>query len=174
MPRCNSDVCKLSFEREVQLRRFLALYRDLLNHFAILLLPCGDGIGSRWQSFDLERAVFGTHREERMGKYRDVRLHPGMNIALHRHRRPLRLIEALFLQVAAGLRFVPLAIDLRQRMDIVRSLIAVADIHFLPGDNAQYMRLVQTAVLVQLLYWIDRFESLVTQSVLDVDHDVTQ
>src|SRR5258706_2905524 len=174
MSRCNSAVCKLSFEREVQLRRFLALYRDLLNHFAILLLPCGDGIGSRRQPLDFERTILGAHREERMSEYRDVRLHPGMNIALDRHRRPLRLIEAFLLQVAAGLRFVPLAIDLRQRMDIVRSLIAVADIHFLPGDNAQYVRLVQTAMLVQLLHWIDRFESLVTQSVLDVDHDVTQ
>src|ERR1035438_8813188 len=103
----------LALKVEIELGAVLSLHRDFLRLLAVLLLPRGNRVVAGRESLDLECAVLRGDREERVIEYRDVVLHPRMDVALHRERRPLRRIETLLLAVASRLRFVPLAVDLR-------------------------------------------------------------
>ena len=73
-----------------------------------------------------------------------------MDIALHRNhdfRAGKRVVNR---SPATGLRLVPFAIRLRQRMNVVRRRIAIRNVHRLAGLYAEYMRLIDAAFLIQM------------------------
>src|SRR6059036_1398039 len=79
----------------------------------------------------------------------NVRAHPRMHVALHRN-HDLLAREAAHFGIALGrLRFVPLLIDLGQRVDIVVGGIIVADLDVLTGHHADHVGLVHAALLIE-------------------------
>jgi hypothetical protein len=57
-------------------------HRDFLSHLAAFAMIRFDGVGPGGNVRQLERPVFGTHREKRMIENAHISKHPGMNIAL--------------------------------------------------------------------------------------------
>src|SRR5262245_49893792 len=83
-------------EAEVDLLRLLGADRHLLLLRAQLLVPHLDRVLARRHVLDRERPVLAAHGEERVLEDSDVRLHPGMHVALHGDRDLLareRLLE---------------------------------------------------------------------------------
>ena len=79
---------------------------------------------------------------------RELAGHPGMNVALHRNE--LRFVILLDIRRrAGGLRFVPLAIDRRARVNVVRRLVVIDDLQFLIDLKRQNVRRVVTALLIK-------------------------
>jgi hypothetical protein len=84
-----------------------------------------------------------------MLRHRDVRLHPRMLIAFHRHQhfRPRQLM--LQWRSAVGLSLVPVGIVLRREVDIVLRRIAVSNRNRFVDDYAQDVRLIVTTILIE-------------------------
>src|SRR5580692_560708 len=134
-------------EDEVRSLRLAAADRHILRFRSVLFLPSRHGVLTGWQSFDVERPVATRDRVGRGLEYHKVAVHPRVNIAFHRNE--FRLFPfGINRRRAVGLRLVPFLIYLRQRMDVVGSLVVVIDLQLLVRFQRQNMRNILTALLV--------------------------
>src|ERR1700682_5313892 len=117
-------------EGEIRLRGSPAGDRDFLCRRTKLFLPRGQRVLSGRQSLQAELAVVIGHRIVRRPEHGEISMHPGMNIALHGNDLRL-LISDLDWRGARRLRPVPLGIQLRHRVNVVRSLVVILDFEWL-------------------------------------------
>src|SRR5208283_5546228 len=116
----------LSVKEEIDDLGFAAGDGDLAALRAVQFVPGGDGVLPRGKLRQGERAIFTGHGEMAGLQYREIPLHPRMDVALHG--------DEFFLVISVGERgslcrldAVPFAIDLGQRMNIVRERVAIGE-----------------------------------------------
>jgi hypothetical protein len=102
----------------------------------------------------------------------EIALHPGMNVAFDRNE--LFMIVGVGESGCAGrLHFVPFAIDLGERMDVVGERVAIRDVEFLTDAKGEDMGRVVAALLIKGC-GSGRGGSIVTSSGRDVDDHVAK
>src|SRR5712692_4864098 len=137
------------FEPEVDGLRLGAGDGDVLILRSIFLLPRLDHIVARRQTLDLESALIVGDRVEGMVEDTAVRPHPLVDIALEaqRHFGLVELLERLHL--LERLPDVELRVDLGKSMDVVKGPVAVENLQRLARLNAEDVRVVLAASLVE-------------------------
>src|SRR5271168_5000430 len=128
----------LCLESEVNLLVFFASNGDIYSPSAVVLVPCGDVVLTRRQVRQAERARISTDVVVRGLQYSEPAMHPGMDVALHRDEFGL-VIFFLDRWPTWRLGFIPLIVLLREGMNVVRSLVIVDNLKFLPDVHRQNM-----------------------------------
>src|SRR5580704_3082392 len=115
---CQCRSVGLGFEEKVNGLGFAAGDGDFLRLLAIRLVPRSDGVLARGQIGKLEVSTLGGDRVVRILQHRERSVHPRMNVALYGDK--LRLVVFVHdRRRSRWMRFVPLAVDLGQRTDVV-------------------------------------------------------
>src|SRR5882757_1783762 len=117
----------LGFISEIGCRRLSGGYRHLLCLGSVLFLPRCNRVSSWRHALDSVAAV-GTADCIRTLHDGDVAVHPGMDVALNRNRDFFGGEFHVERRGTRRLRLIPLRILRGQRMDVVRSLVAVYDL----------------------------------------------
>src|ERR1700741_292499 len=129
-PRSTALLVRLRLEGEVHGFGFVAGNGHVLRLSSVILLPGSEGVLARRQIRQRERASIARYRV--MGSLEDsqIAVHPGMDVALHGNEL---LLSKLFRErrSARRLRCIPFAIDLGERVNVMRSLIGVDDLKLL-------------------------------------------
>src|SRR6266540_6813411 len=115
------------FEHEIHRLGLVAADRHVLALGAELLMPRRYRVFARRQPFDAEGPVLTRYRVVRRSEHRVPAVHPGVDVALDRNEfrlLPLRMNR----RRPSGLGPVPLGIQLRERVDVVRVWIVVVDV----------------------------------------------
>src|SRR5260221_8342510 len=130
---------RLALERAVQGGALPVLHRDLLRLALELSVEGLDLVLTGGKALDLEGAVLLAHGEERMVEHRDEGAHPGMDVASHRD-HDLGLVELPGgLHALTGLAEIELRVALRAGMDVVESVVAVADLQGLTRPHGAHV-----------------------------------
>src|SRR6267154_6615605 len=139
-----------SLGREAEVRRLglAARHRDSGRLRAVLLVPRLDGVGPGRQAREREAPVRAAHRKERMGQHTQPRVHPAVHVALERH-HDLGFVERLARGHDGGLADVEGAVGFRLRLDVVQDAVGVLDRERLAYLDAEYVRMVAAAVLIE-------------------------
>src|SRR5262245_7696617 len=127
----------LALEREVELGGLAVLHRHLAGDglvLAELAVNRLDLVLASRQALDGEGAVLGADREVGVAQHRDEGPHPGVHVTTDRNQH-LGLVESLLgLHALARLPDIELRVVLGAGMDVVKGIVAVADLELLAGD----------------------------------------
>src|ERR1700757_4910357 len=102
-------------------------------------MPGGDGVAAGRKIEQSEAPVVTRDGKIRRPQYREVSLHPGMKVALHRDEL-LVFVCVGEGRRASGLNLVPLAVYLRERMNVVGERVAVGNFHLLADAENEDVR----------------------------------
>src|SRR5580700_7123603 len=105
---------------------FAAANDHVLSFLAVGFVVSGNRVFARRKIGKLETAIFAGNGVVRVLEHGERAVHPRVNVALHGNH--LRLVVLIDDGRRAGrLRFVPLPVNFRERVNVVRSLIVVGD-----------------------------------------------
>ena len=113
-------------------------------------MPGGKSVRTSWNALNGEAAIISADCEERRLHHSDIRLHPGMLIALHRHENLVSGKRLLNRCSAVRLRLIPLWILFRCWMDIVCCRVTIGDAYLLIRLNTKDVRPIVATILIQL------------------------
>src|SRR5207302_1729741 len=99
-------------------------------------MPGRNGIISGGHTFDLILAVLAGYGEERMIEYACIAIHPAMDIAFDWNHHFDFIERSFFIRRSGRLTFVELVVLITMGMDIMKRLIGIFNIEFLPNHNA--------------------------------------
>src|ERR1700756_312861 len=138
-PREIRSLIRFRFETEVDRLGFVAADVRSLSLSSVVLMPGRDRVLARRQVRQSECPAVAGDGIVIGFEYGEPSVHPGMNLALHRNK--FGTVELLHDgRRARWLRFVPLRVNLRHGMDIVRSLVAIHHVQLLPGVQRDDVR----------------------------------
>src|ERR1700694_503189 len=143
---CEKGSIGLGFEDEVYAFGFAAGEGHFLRLLAVGLVVSGDCILARGQIGKLEATIFCGNGIVGVLQHRESAVHPWMNVTLHGDEFHL-VVLVDYGRCSRGLRFVPLAVDLGEWVDVMRGLIFVQNLEFLVHLKRENMRQIAAAFL---------------------------
>src|SRR6266404_3519784 len=148
--RALSKTCsiRLGSENEVGGFCFVAADRDFLCLRPVTFMPRSQCVFSGREIGQLEFAGTIRNGVVRSLEHHEPAVHPRMNVALHGDKFWLVVFFA-DRRRSWWLGLIPFAIDLRQRVNIVRSLVAVRHFQFLIDLEREDMGRIVTALLIE-------------------------
>src|SRR5882724_4534849 len=139
---------RLGSENEVGGFCFVAADRDFLCLRPVTFMPRSQCVFSGREIGQLEFAGTIRNGVVRSLEHHEPAAHPRMNVALHGDKFWLVVFFA-DRRRSWWLGLIPFAIDLRQRVNIVRSLVAVRHFQFLIDLEREDMGRIVTALLIE-------------------------
>src|SRR5215468_9226249 len=128
--RAKPSLVGLGFEHEGNRFGLAAADGHFLRLVAVGFVPRGDCVLPGWQIRQRESSAVSGNCKVLVLHHREVSMHPGMHVTLHGNE--LRLVVFFADRWRSRwLGLVPLAVQLRQRVDVMRGLVLVHDLEFL-------------------------------------------
>src|SRR5215472_902081 len=137
------------FERERSGPGFFGADGDVHVLSAEAFVPGLDGVGTRRETLQLERASVVCDVEMGVSENKKIGPHPGMNVADDRNRQFLMREGCHIRLPTRGDRAVPRTIVARDRMDVVRRGVSILHFEGLTGHHRQHARKVHAVFLIE-------------------------
>src|SRR5258705_864213 len=144
--RCEIGSVGPGLEDEVYAFRFATGEGHFLRLLAVGLVVSGDCILARGQIGELEATIFSGNGIVGVLQHRESAVHPRMNVTLHGNE--FRLVVLVdYGRSSRWLPFVPFAVDLGERVDVMRGLIFIQNFEWLVHLKRKDMRQIAAAFL---------------------------
>ena len=137
-------------------------------------MPRFDRVSSRRQVLQRKLSIFRSDRVVGILEHENVTLHPGVHVALHRYGHFGAAERVVDGSGTWRLRLIPLAIVFRHRVNVVGGLVVILDFECLAGHQGDDVGVVHATLLVEHDRLFGRVEVIVSETVLHVNHDVSQ